>query len=279
MVQAYTAVYFTVEPREPGADILLAQLAEFPFESFEETETGLHAYIPTADFDPLILNEIDILSDPAFRIEYTQETIAPVNWNEAWESHFEPIMVDGVCHIRAPFHPANESTYDIIIEPKMSFGTGHHETTHMMVQFLLELELNNKKTLDMGSGTAVLAILAAKKGAKPVMAIDNDEWCFLNAQENAERNHCTEIQVVLGDASAIGNETFEVIIANINRNILLQDMAVYCRALLPKGTLLLSGFYQEDVAAIEACCTSFGLTLQNAKNRNNWAGLQFSFNN
>ena len=186
MSNTYLGYHFTVEPKELGCEILVAELGEKPFESFIETEFGVTAYVQKDLWNPTILDDIYLLSSPEFTISYTVEEIEQVNWNEEWEKNFDPIDVDGKCHVRAPFHPKTDAEFDIVIEPKMSFGTGHHETTHMMIQHLLETNLVNKKTLDMGCGTAILAILAEMKGAKPIDAIDIDNWCYLNSIENAD---------------------------------------------------------------------------------------------
>ena len=224
MSNIYLGYHFTIEPKELGSEILIAELGEKPFESFIETETGIVAYIQkdlcTAD----VLDDIFILSSPEFTVSYKIEEIDQVNWNEEWEKNFEPIDVDGKCHVRAPFHPKTNAEFDIVIEPKMSFGTGHHETTHMMIQHLLETDVTGLKTLDMGCGTAILAILAEMKGAKPIDAIDIDNWCYLNSIENAQRNNCHEITVYEGEASLLEGKNYDLIIANINRNILLNDM-------------------------------------------------------
>ena len=215
------------------------------------------------------------MTSPEFTISYTIEEIEQVNWNEEWEKNFEPIDVDGNCHVRAPFHPKTEAEFDIIIEPKMSFGTGHHETTHMMIQHLLETDVTNLKTLDMGCGTAILAILAEMKGAKPIDAIDIDNWCYLNSIENAERNNCSEITVYEGDASLVVGKKYDLIIANINRNILLNDMQQYVDCLNENGTLLLSGFYTEDIPIINESCVNKGLTYIKQFERNNWVSLKY----
>ncbi len=221
------------------------------------------------------MDDIYIMQSPDFKISYTIEEIEQVNWNEEWEKNFEPIDVDGKCHVRAPFHPKTAAQFDIVIEPKMSFGTGHHETTHMMIQHLLEMEVNGLKTLDMGCGTAILAILAEMKGAQPIDAIDIDNWCYLNSIENAERNGCSQITVYEGDASLLKEKKYDLIIANINRNILLNDMAAYVACLNPEGYLLLSGFYEEDIPAIDASCTAKGLTFVKKLQRNNWVSLKY----
>jgi len=278
MSNTYLGYHFTVEPKELGCEILVAELGEKAFESFIETEFGVTAYVQKTLWNENILDDIYILNSPEFTISFAIEEIAQVNWNEEWEKNFEPIDVDGICHVRAPFHPKTDAEFDIIIEPKMSFGTGHHETTHMMIQQLLNNDLSNKKTLDMGCGTAILAILAEMKGAKPIDAIDIDEWCYLNSIENAERNNCKEISVFEGDASLLADKKYDVIIANINRNILLNDMATYVSCLNQKGLLFLSGFYQEDISAIDACCTELGLKLEKRLERNNWVSLKYTNN-
>jgi ribosomal protein L11 methyltransferase len=259
-----------------GSQILIAQLEDTAFESFEETEEGVSAYVQKDVWSENILNDIEILSNENFKISYTTNEIEPVNWNEEWEKNFSPIDVDGICHVRAPFHPATIAKYEIVIEPKMSFGTGHHETTHMMIQHLLDLDVANKKTIDMGCGTAILAILAEMKGAHPIDAVDIDNWCYLNSIENAERNNCKHISVYEGDASWLNKgQKYDVFIANINRNILLNDMTTYVNCMNENAVLLLSGFYTEDFEAINECCEKLGLTFESKKERNNWLGLKY----
>jgi ribosomal protein L11 methyltransferase len=275
MSSIYLGYHFTIEPKELGSEILVAELGELPFESFVESEFGLTAYIQKELWTSAILDDLFVLQSPEFNISYTIEEIEQVNWNEEWEKNFEPIEVDGVCHVRAPFHPKTAAQYDIVIEPKMSFGTGHHETTHMMIQHLLHMDVQGKKTLDMGCGTAILAILAEMKGAQPIDAIDIDNWCYLNSIENAARNNCKHITVYEGDASLLVDQRYELIIANINRNILLADMTAYSRCLLPGGTLLLSGFYEEDIPFLEASCIENGLHYVSKLQRNNWVSLKF----
>jgi ribosomal protein L11 methyltransferase len=279
MANTYIAYHFTIEPIELGSQILIAQLEDTAFESFEETEEGVSAYVQKDVWSENILNDIEIITNENFKISYTTNEIEPVNWNEEWEKNFSPIDVDGICHVRAPFHPATNAKYEIVIEPKMSFGTGHHETTHMMIQHLLDLDVTNKKTIDMGCGTAILAILAEMKGAHPIDAVDIDNWCYLNSIENAERNNCKHISVYEGDASWLnGGQKYDVFIANINRNILLNDMTTYVNCMNDNAVLLLSGFYTEDFEAINECCEKLGLTFESKKERNNWLGLKYSKN-
>lgn len=275
MANTYLGYHFKVEPKELGSEILVAELGEKPFESFVETEFGVTAYIQKALWTEDVLEDIFILTSPEFTVSYTIEEIEQVNWNEEWEKNFEAIDVDGICHVRAPFHEKTDAQYDIVIEPKMSFGTGHHETTHMMIQHLLETDVAGKKTLDMGCGTAILAILAEMKGAQPIDAIDIDNWCYLNSIENAERNDCHHISVYEGDAALLSGRNYDVIIANINRNILLDDMQQYVDCLNPGGTLFLSGFYEEDIPVIDASCTEKGLTYVKKHQKNNWVALKY----
>ena len=275
MSNIYLGYHFTIKPLELGSEILIAELGEKAFESFIETETGISAFVQKDLWNEDILEDIQILSNPEFEISYTFEEIEQVNWNEEWEKNFEPIDVDGKCHVRAPFHEKTNAEFEIVIEPKMSFGTGHHETTHMMIQHLLETDLVGKKTLDMGCGTAILAILAEMKGAQPIDAIDIDNWCYLNSIENAERNNCKHISVYEGEASLLVGKKYDVIIANINRNILLNDMQQYVDCLNENGILFLSGFYKEDIPVISESCTSKGLTYVKQFERNNWVALKF----
>ena len=275
MANIYLGYHFTVTPKELGSEILIAELGEKPFESFIETDFGFSAFVQKNLWTEDILNDISLFDNPEFNITYTFEEIEPVNWNEEWEKNFESIDVDGSCHVRAPFHPKTNAEFDIVIEPKMSFGTGHHETTHMMIQHLLETEIAGMKTLDMGCGTAILAILAEMKGAKPIDAIDIDNWCYLNSIENAERNNCKNITVYEGDATLLKDKKYDLIIANINRNILLNDMQTYVDCLNAKGILLLSGFYEEDIPFIDASCIEKDLTFVKKLERNNWVSLKY----
>jgi len=275
MDNIYIEYIFTVQPITPGVEILIAELGAAGFESFVETENGVTAYIQKQDWNSAVLDGLFSLQNPEFTIEHQHAEIPQTNWNAAWEENFEAIQVDDLVSIRAPFHDNPHLAYDIIIEPKMSFGTGHHETTHMMVQHLLQTELTNKKVLDMGCGTGILAIFAEMKGAKPLDAIDIDNWCYLNTVENVGRNNCTHITAYEGDAQLLANKTYDVIIANINRNILLADIPTYTRCLTPKGLLLLSGFYKEDIPIIEAAVTAQGLRLETVIERNNWVALKF----
>jgi ribosomal protein L11 methyltransferase len=271
----YIECIFKVSPLQPGTEILIAELGYAGFESFVETEEGVTAYIQKDDWKEHILKDINILNSDEFKIEYAFSEIEQINWNSEWEKNFDPIEVDGKCTVRAPFHPAKNFEYEIVIEPKMSFGTGHHETTFMMLQFILENDFKNKTVLDMGCGTAVLAILAEMRGASKLDAIDIDEWCFENSMENIQRNDCKNISVYLGDASLLSNREYDVIIANINRNILLNDMQAYMESLNDVGELYLSGFYLEDLPIITETCNNLGFTFVENKEKNNWVAAKF----
>ncbi len=274
----YIGCYFEINPLKPAVEILIAELGYAGFESFVETEKGVEAFIQKSEWNEDILNDIYILNSEEFKITYTKEEIQQVNWNKEWEKNFTPIIVDNTCSVRAPFHEKPEVAYDIVIEPKMSFGTGHHETTHMMIQHLLKNDLKNKKVLDMGCGTGVLAILAEMKGAKPIDAIDIDNWCFLNTIENVERNNCECITTYEGDASLLMDKEYDVIIANINRNILLNDIPTYAKTLTKHGMLFLSGFYKEDLGLITDKCVSNDLVYVTSFDRNNWIAACYKLN-
>ena len=275
MDSAFISYTFIVNPKEPATEILIAELGFAGFESFVENENGVIAYIQQEDWNEHMLDDINILRSDEFSITYEKDVIEQTNWNKEWEKNFNPIQVDGQVSIRAPFHDNPNLQYDIIIEPKMSFGTGHHETTHMMIQHLIDLELDNKKVLDMGCGTGILAIFAEMKGAKPIDAIDIDSWCYENSIENCERNHCSHINVYQGDASILKNKKYDLIIANINRNNLLNDIQIYSSCLNDQGVLLLSGFYKEDIPIIDAETSKYKLSLEKTIERNNWVALKY----
>ena len=271
----YIEINFEVSPLQPHVDILIAELGYLGFESFVETEQGVTAYIQKPDYKNTILEEVNILKYNEVKINFTTKTIAQTNWNEEWEKSFKPIEIGGRCHVRAPFHEQKPYDYDIVIEPKMSFGTGHHETTHMMLQFILDHDFKNKAVLDMGCGTGVLAILASKKGAFCVDAIDIDNWCYENSIENVNRNECNNINVQEGDASLLIQQKYDCILANINRNILINDLSTYVSCLNNRGSLFLSGFYNVDIPIIEAACNALNLKLQAKQEQKNWVALKF----
>ena len=278
----YTEVTLKIEPVEPFRDLLIDTLGnEGPYDSFVETPDGMKAYIPTDQFDPEWLKgQLAQYADSA-RISFTHEEMPDKNWNEEWEKQHKPVLVECAdghkIWVRAPFHQHRDDVdYEIEIEPKMSFGTAHHQTTYMMLSFVAELTMDNKRVLDMGCGTAVLAILSKMRGASQVEAIDIDEWAYNNAIENAQRNH-VELTVHIGDARLLDDkkEHFDIILANINRNILLNDMEHYVAALHKGGDLVISGFYESDVTALQQHAESLGMRLEQQKNRQGWCALRF----
>ena len=261
--------------QQTAIDILVAELGSVGFESFTENEDGVVAFIQEADWNESLLNDIQILESDEVSFSYEVEEIEQVNWNKEWENNFDPIVVENEVSIRAPFHSNPNLKYDIVIEPKMSFGTGHHETTYLMIKHLMALDLRGKKVLDMGCGTGILAIFAELKGAEQIDAIDIDAWCYENSVENIERNHCQNIKVYEGDASMLKAKTYDVIIANINRNILLDDIGIYAESLNANGELYLSGFYTEDIDQVNETAEKNGLVLSKKFERNNWVGLKY----
>ena len=239
----YTEVNFKISPIQPATEILIAELGELGFESFVEEETGLKAYISGEGFKKEELQGLFVLQNPEFQISYQLKVIADENWNAKWESDYESVIIDNRCYIHAPFHESKpEIDFEILIEPKMSFGTAHHETTAQMIHLLLDENVERKSVLDMGCGTAVLAILAKMKNASTVQAIDNDEWAYNNAVENVKRNNFPDIIVEQGDAELLQGRSYDLILANINKNILLADMETYSKVLLSGGVLCLVDF-------------------------------------
>ena len=258
-------------------DLLAAELGEIGFESFTQNADSLVAYIPVVHFE---INKLETCLDqfPLENIQfaYTRNFIKAKNWNEVWEkNYFQPVRIGRECLIRAPFHPEETGyRFEIIIYPKMAFGTGNHETTSLMIRAMLDLHMQGKEMLDMGCGTGVLAVLAAKKGASRVVAIDIDEWAYHNAIENCQLNSASHIQVVLGGAEQITQQgMFDYIFANINRNILLEDIRLYVHALKTDGILFMSGFYKEDIPVIEKECSRHGLSLSAFNELDNWVAI------
>ena len=267
---------FNVEPAIPGYEILIAQLSQLGFDSFQEHENGISAYVDSKISSEIDLKDIQILNTGEFKISFEITSVEKQNWNIKWESNFEPIYVDNICCVRAPFHPKSDYKYDLVIEPKMSFGTGHHETTSMMISFILANEFTNSYVCDIGSGTGVLAILAEQRGANKIDAIDIDNWCYLNSLENIERNNSKNINVYEGEVEKLKNLRYDSIFANINLNVLLNDISTYANMLNKNGVLYLSGFYKKDINKIEQEAKKSSLKLIETKQKNDWVSLKLS---
>lgn len=259
-------------------DVTASFLGEIGYESFTVEEPAMTAYINDQLFNEKLLSEtLDKLPFET-TCKYSFQTIVSENWNEEWEkNYFEPILIDNHCVIRSSFHKDTPQVpFDIIIDPKMSFGTGHHETTSLMIGYLLYMDVTGKSLLDMGCGTAVLAILARMKGANPVLGIDIDDWAVNNSRENIVLNNTSDIEIETGGAELLPGRKFDIILANINRNILLADISEYAKSLESGGILLMSGFYTEDIEAIENEATKHQLKKTGFTERNRWVAVKFS---
>ena len=269
----YIEVYFKLEPLLPAREILYAELGDKGFDAFEDEVDGVKAYIKQEQFTESLLKDLTISGIEGQKVDVCITTIANQNWNALWESNFDPIVINSKCTIRAPFHAVPKVEYDLIISPQMSFGTGHHETTFLMSKELFSLDLKAVDLLDMGSGTGVLAILAEKLGAKNIKAIDIDEGACINAIDNCTLNNTKNIIVEKGDSKLLEDSLFQVILANINKNILLQDISVYSNSLKIGGKLLLSGFFTTDVDELRNVASDNGLKFVKLEEKNNWAML------
>tara|TARA_B110000467_G_scaffold157865_1_gene173183 strand:- start:83 stop:928 length:846 start_codon:yes stop_codon:yes gene_type:complete len=267
---------FNVEPAIPGCEILIAELSQLGFDSFQEHENGISAYVDSKISSEIDLKDIQIFNTEEFKISFEITSVEKQNWNIKWESNFDPIYVDNICCVRAPFHPKSDYKYDLVIEPKMSFGTGHHETTSMMISFILANEFTNSSVCDIGSGTGVLAILAEQRGANRIDAIDIDNWCYLNSLENIKRNNSKNINIFEGEVEKLMHFNYDNIFANINLNVLLNDICIYAKMLNKNGVLYLSGFYKKDINKIEQEARSSALKLIETKQENDWVSLKLS---
>ncbi|KAA9352758.1 50S ribosomal protein L11 methyltransferase [Larkinella humicola] len=258
-------------------DIFMAELGALGFESFVETDEGLNAYISESAFDETAVQSVIDKYANQTAIAYQINSLEKKNWNEEWERNYQPIDVQDRIRVRASFHePDAGFRYDIVINPKMSFGTGHHETTAMMLEHQLSADAAGKTVLDVGSGTGILAILSALQGAERVIAFDIEEWAIENARENAELNGCSQIDVFQGTIHDVNPaERFDLVLANINRNVLLEDIPVYVRLMKPESTLLVSGFYEQDAPDIEEKGLAEGLTKTGQLSQNKWVSLRF----
>ncbi|TNF26780.1 MAG: 50S ribosomal protein L11 methyltransferase [Bacteroidetes bacterium] len=273
---AHAVLAIAVSPQEPGRDIVISELTDIGFEGFLETDEGVDAYIEEAELDLEAVEEVlSRIRNAEFEVSYSTSVSEEKNWNEEWEKNFDPVEIKDLCRIRAPFHePGSGFRLEIIIMPKMSFGTGHHATTSLMTEYLMTTKMEGP-LLDMGSGTAVLAIVAHKLGVKDITAIDIDDWAFENAPENCELNGINDIVILQGDASLLGDKKFNTIMANINRNVLLEDIPKYADVLNKNGQLFVSGFYVEDLPLIQEVASRSGLTFNGNLEKNNWVSARF----
>jgi len=277
----YIQVTFSfISIEEYQQDLFINELAEIGFNTFEDTENGFSAFIDYDSYSQPNLTAAILQFEDELEYNYTVTEIAGENWNEKWEKNFEPLIIDQSCYVRATFHPAQpQYTYEIVIDPKMAFGTGHHQTTTMMMQYILEADVKNKLILDMGCGTGILAILAAKKGAAELIAIDNDEVCYLSAKENSALNGIHTITALCGGKETIPNRDYDIILANINRNILLDQISVYAQVLKKGGEIYFSGFYESpDLEMIMAACKLFDIQYESHKKIGEWVAVRFIHN-
>lgn len=272
----YYACSFSNPENETLKDMLMELLGAAGFDSFMDTDEGFEAYCQEKSLDVTELDEILQMEQFSNVKLLKKELIPDQDWNATWEASYEPVIINELCRIKAPFHQVEGSyKYDLIIEPKMSFGTAHHETTSQIIELMLQSDFKGLNVLDMGSGTGVLAILAKKLGSSMTVAIDNDEWAYRNALDNVKLNDETEIVVELGDANSLNNRQFDIILANINRNILLRDMKEYVKCLVDGGKIFFSGFYEEDLKLIAKEAECLDLKYVNHVTKNNWTAAVF----
>lgn len=278
----YIEVTINLTPRMPWSDILIAELADLGFESFVETATGIQAYAPESIGNvAAILQQTSLATANEVTVEMTTAVIAHQNWNAQWEADFEPVIVDDRLAILAPFHDesAFQNQHKIIIQPQMSFGTGHHQTTFLMSQFLMDLEPVPQHILDMGTGTGVLAILAEKRGCSDIVAVDIESWSVENTKENAVRNQCSHITALEGDVDCLTGMKFDMILANINKNILKAHLPAYAELLEENGLLYLSGFFFSDVTELKAEAAKSNFTVLEVREKETWAAIKLQKNN
>jgi ribosomal protein L11 methyltransferase len=266
-----------VEIEDYQQDLLIAALGDVGFDTFEEAENGFDGFIIANQFEENNLKEVLSHFKDDFETAYTVHQIQPENWNEEWEKNFSPLIISDECYVRATFHEHQpQYQYEIVIDPKMAFGTGHHQTTTMVMRFILAADLNGKVVLDMGAGTGILGILAAKKGATTITAIDNDEVCYRSAIENAALNGINNLTSLCGSKETIPAMAYDIILANINRNILLDQLEDYANVVKKNGSIFLSGFYENpDLAMIQAHCSKLGLTYTTHQKIGEWVAAHF----
>ncbi len=276
MDDSYISINFKVYPVS-GIEILIAELSLLEFELFEENPNGLIAYIKLSEYSQNIFQNVRILNSKEFDIEYKIKKIQNKNWNQEWEKNYVPVEINKFCTIRAPFHKPSGKIYDIVIRPEMSFGTGHHETTQLMIEFLFEQELENKKICDIGSGTGILSIIAEKIGAKEIDAVDIDFNCFENTIENTRRNNCKKINANHSSCEVLIGNKYDIILSNITLNNLKNNFESFKNLSNQNTILIVSGFYKKDLKKVNQMLTSFGFELSHFKTKNNWIASRYHY--
>ena len=278
MVDNFISVNFRVSPIYPGVEILIAELSLLEFEMFEEIESGLIAYIHSRNFNKKTLSKIKLLKSSEFNITYSIQTIEDKNWNKEWEKNFDKVKIGDNCVIRAPFHKASKKEYEIVIMPEMSFGTGHHETTQLMIENILDSDLTGLSVCDVGSGTGILSILSEKKGAKRVDAVDIDLRCYKNSLENLKRNKCSKVYVQHSSSDILLQNKYDLILCNINLNHLIDNFQNFDKISIQNTHLIVSGFYKNDLDQVNAELKKNNFDFIDFIEKNNWVSSKYCYN-
>ena len=278
MADNFISVNFRVSPIYPGVEILIAELSLLEFEMFEEIESGLIAYIHSRNFNKNTLSKIKLLKSSEFNITYSIQTIEDKNWNKEWEKNFDKVKIGDNCVIRAPFHKASKKEYEIVIMPEMSFGTGHHETTQLMIENILDSDLTGLSVCDVGSGTGILSILSEKKGAKRVDAVDIDLRCYKNSLENLKRNKCSKVYVQHSSSDILLQNKYDLILCNINLNHLIDNFQNFDKISIQNTHLIVSGFYKNDLDQVNAELKKNNFDFIDFIEKNNWVSSKYCYN-
>ena len=277
MSSNYLAINFTIKPLYPGIEILLAGLSQLEFEMFEETSSGLVAYIKEHLFHEKEIFSISIFNSKEFKISYTKKRIKNQNWNKKWESNFDPVEINSVCSVRAPFHEKSNKQFDIIIMPEMSFGTGHHETTQLMMKYILELDISDYKVCDIGCGTGILSILAEMKGAKKIDAVDISQNCCNNTLSNIKLNNCDKISVYNSSSKILIGKSYDLILSNMIYDKLFKNFINFSKFMKKNGELIISGFFENDLDSINDELRRYEFTFISSMKKNNWVAARFAY--
>ena len=277
MNENYISVKFKISPIYPGVEILIAELSQLEFEMFEEINSGLIAYIHSHNFNKKTLSNIKLLESSEFNISYSTHTIENKNWNIEWEKNFKKVKIGDNCVIRAPFHKASKKDYEIIIMPEMSFGTGHHESTQLMIEYILESELKNLRVSDIGSGTGILSILSEKKGASKVDAVDIDRRSYINSTDNLKRNKCKRVFVTNSSSDSLLGNKYDLVLCNINLNLLISNFKNFAQISMQNTILIVSGFYRNDLDLVNIELKKNNFHILNFKEKNNWISAKYYY--